>query len=106
MNTLYLLALVNAGLCGIIVFIGICRLNAMQRTVLWRVRVEYATYIGGASLSAMQPWWGEWPQWGSVAVAIALLAGLMGSSKQWCGDRAPPTATMPAELRTMDGDQL
>lgn len=98
MNELYLFALVNAGLCAGIVFISICRLNTMQGTVLVRVQSEYAGYIGGAIASALQPWWNEWPQWGSLAIAAALLLGLLFSGHAWRRDRPPVSATAPAPL--------
>lgn len=98
MNDLYLFALANAVLCGAIVFISVCRLNTMQGTVLVRVQSEYAGYIGGAFASALQPWWNEWPQWGSLAIAAALLLGLLFSGHAWRKDKPPATATAPAPL--------
>lgn len=98
MNDLYLFALANAGLCGVIVFISVCRLNTMQGSVLLRVQSEYAGYIGAAFASALQPWWNEWPQWGSLAMAGALLLGLVASSHAWRRDKPPATATSPAPL--------
>ena len=103
MNALYLFALANAALCAGVVFISLCRLNSMQGSVLLRVRSEYAGYMGAAVMSAMQPFWGEWPQWGSIGMAGALLLGLLCSGHAWRGDRAPENATGPGELRNMDG---
>lgn len=98
MKDLYLFALANAALCGAIVFISVCRLNTMQGSVLLRVQSEYAGYIGGAFASALQPWWNEWPQWGSLAIAGALLLGLLFSGHAWRKDKPPITATAPAPL--------
>ncbi|WP_114968553.1 hypothetical protein [Rhodoferax ferrireducens] len=106
MNELYLFALANAALCACVLMISVCRLNGMHGSVLLRVRSEYAGYIGAAVLSALQPWWGEWPQWGSVGMASALLLGLLCSSHAWHGDRAPAVATDRGDLRNMDGSAI
>jgi len=83
MNDLYLLALANAAICFGIVFISICRLNAMEGDVLMRVTSEYTAYLCAALAAAFQPWWGEWPQWGSILVSGALLFGLGCSGHAW-----------------------
>jgi len=102
MNELYLFAFVNAALCAAIAFISICRLNAMRgATVLVRVQSEYAGYVGAAFASALQPWWNEWPQWGSLAIATSLLLGLLFSGHAWRKDKPPATATAPAPLSTL-----
>ena len=98
MNTFYLFALANFALCSAIAVISLCRLNAMQCTVLFRVRSEYAAYMGCATASGLQPLWGEWPMWGSLAMAGALLLGLLCSAHAWRSDRAPDIATAPAPL--------
>ena len=103
MDKLYLFALGNFALCTAIVVIALCRLNSMQGTVLWRVRGEYATYVGCATASSLQPMWGEWPLWGSIAMAVGLLLGLLCSSHAWRGDRAPEIATDAGALRHQDG---
>lgn len=83
MNDLYLFAMVNLLICGAIVFISICRLNAMEGDVLVRVKSEYTGYLTCAVVAALQPWWGEWPQWGSIAIAGGLLFGLACSGHAW-----------------------
>ena len=98
MKDLYLFALVNVAVCAVIVFIALCRLNAMEKSVLWRVRLEYAGYVGGAVASGLQPWWGEWPEWGSVALALSVLCALLCTSRAWQGDRPPESATDRAPL--------
>lgn len=98
MTDLYLFALGNLVLCVTIAFIALCRLNAMRKSVLWRVRVEYAGYLAGAVASGLQPMWGEWPQWGSIIISSSLLLGLMCSSRAWAGDVPPDVATGPAPL--------
>ncbi|KAF1070363.1 hypothetical protein [Variovorax sp.] len=81
-----------------IAFIALCRLNAMRHGVLWHVRVEYAGYMGGAITAAFQPLWGEWPQLGSIAIALVLLVGLLCSGRAWAGDIPPDVATDHASL--------
>lgn len=98
MNELYLFAFVNLALCMGVVFISICRLNAMGPEVLMRVRTEYVGYIVGALVAGLQPWWGEWPRWGSVGIAGALLGGLLWSARAWQGDVPPAVATDHAPL--------
>ena len=96
MNELYLFALANFVICIVIGFIAICRLNAMKGDVLLRVKTEYAAYIGGALTAAAQPWWGEWPQWGSLSIASVLLLGLLCSGHAWrrgTEDKVPDIAT-------------
>lgn len=83
MTTLYLFAIANAVICFAIIFIALCRLNAMEGTVLVRVQTEYAGYVAGAFAAAFQPWWGEWPQWGSILIAGVLLLGLACSGHAW-----------------------
>lgn len=98
MNELYLYAFANLLVCGVIGFIALCRLNAMRGSVLWRVRVEYACYVGGSVAAAFQPLWGEWPQMGSLALAGSMLIGLFCSGRAWAGDVPPDVATGPAPL--------
>jgi hypothetical protein len=97
-NELYLYAFANLAICGVIGFIALCRLNAMRHGVLWRVRIEYASYVGGAVAAAFQPMWGEWPRMGSLAIAGAMLIGLFCSGRAWAGDVPPDVATGPAPL--------
>lgn len=98
MKELYLFAFANAAMCGCIWFISLCRLNAMKGPVLRRVRSEYAVYVGCAIASCLQPLWGEWPRWGSLAMAAGLLVGLLCSARAWQGDTTPAIATDLAPL--------
>lgn len=91
MNDLYLFAVLNFALCGGIAFVSFCRLNAMHKTVLLRVRSEYAFYLAAAILSAVQPLWGEWPRWGSLLITGALGWGLLSSAHAWRDQ--PPAST-------------
>jgi len=100
-NEIWLFSLANFALCAAVVVVSICRLNVMRTNVLWRVRAEYAGYIGGAVASGLQPWWSEFPKWGSISLAAALLLGLLCSGLAWKGDKPPDSATSPAPL----GDQ-
>lgn len=98
MSDMYVFALANFALSMAVAFVAFCRLNAMHGSVLRRVMSEYAVYMGAALTSALQPWWGEWPRWGSIALATALLWGLLCSSYAW--RRGPPVSasTQPGDL--------
>ena len=98
MNEMYLFSIVNLALCIAILVISLCRLNTMDGSVLYRVRSEYAGYVASAFASGLQPWWGEWPRWGSLSIAAAILLGLLCSSHAWRRDVPPSTATVPAPL--------
>ncbi|WP_234197147.1 hypothetical protein [Pseudacidovorax sp. NFM-22] len=93
----YLFALANLAVCAAIVGISICRLNAMWGA-RWMVRAEYAGYIGAAFASGLSPMYGRWPWWDSIAVAAAILLGLLASGRAWAGDRTPAVATDLAPL--------
>jgi hypothetical protein len=81
-----------AGSCAV-AFIAICRLNAMGNHVLWRVRLEYATYLAMAFALAAGPWIGEWPRYTRVACAWGLVVILLCQSRAWAGDVPPDEAT-------------
>lgn len=83
MNNLYLFATGNLAICVAIFFISVCRLNAMGGGALYRVRSEYAAYIAGSLVCGLQPWWGEWPQLGTLTIAGVLLIGLLCSGHAW-----------------------
>lgn len=98
MRDLYLFAMANLLMCAAIGFISLCRLNAMRKEVLWRVRIEYAGYLGAAFAFGFQPLTGNWPSWGELSMPAALLAGLLASGKAWAGDVPPAVATDHAPL--------
>lgn len=100
MSDTYLFALLNLAISIGIVSISLCRLNSMlpEQRVLFRVRLEYAGYIGGSIANGLQPMWGEYPFWGTCSLALAVLIGLICSSNAWKGDRAPESATDRAPL--------
>lgn len=98
MRDLYLFAMANLVLCAGIGFIALCRLNAMRKGVLWRVRIEYAVYLGAAVACGFQPMYGNWPQWGDLCMPVALLGGLLASGRAWAGDVPPDVATDHAPL--------
>lgn len=94
----YLMALLTlVGSC-VVIFIAICRLNSMNKHVLWRVKLEYATYIAMAVALAAGPWIGEWPRYTRVGCAWGLVVILLCQSRAWKGDRAPASATDNAPL--------
>lgn len=100
---IYMIAIVNAMVCVSIICISICRLNTMQGHVLYRVRSEYAAYVGAASFSALQPWMGYWPTWGGLFLASAMLIGLLASSVAWRNGHPPAEATKSPESQDIDG---
>ena len=83
MHDTYILAFINLALCAGIVVIAFCRLHNMNGTVLKRVQSEYAAYLGGALVCGLQPLLGEWPGWGTVSLAGAVLIGLACSAYVW-----------------------
>lgn len=93
----FLFAAANFAICSGIFFVSFCRLHLMSPKVLLRVRLEYALYIGGATVSAFQPMWGEWPEWGSVSIASAFFVGLVLGGIGW-RNGPPESATSPAPL--------
>jgi hypothetical protein len=93
----YLFALANMSFCLGIFFVCLCRLHVMNRLVLFRVRVEYAIYIGAAVASALSPMWGEWPEWGQTSMAAGFLLGLLLGGIGW-RDGPPESTTQPAPL--------
>ena len=78
-----LVLLINAALCIAIVGICICRLNAMDKTVLLRVQFEYVFYMTAGFVSMARPWWGENVGWASVMLESAILCGFLSSSHAW-----------------------
>lgn len=97
MLEMYLFALVNLIFCAGICFICLCRNNVMNRRVLFRVRTEYAVYLGAALASGSSFLWNEWPAWGQCGVSAALFYGLWSSGVGW-KDGPPESATGPAPL--------
>ena len=97
MNHLYLFAFANLCICLAIAFISLCRLNAMKNA-LFRVRLEYAGYLAAAAAFGLQPMYGRWPWWESIALSGALLLGLLASGRAWAGDITPAVATDHAPL--------
>lgn len=106
MRDLYLFAMANLVLCAGIGFIALCRLNAMRKGVLWRVRIEYAVYLGAAVACGFQPMYGNWPQWGDLCMPVALLGGLLASGRAWAGDVPPDVATDHAPLSEFPPETL
>lgn len=90
-NTRELFALANLVLCFTAVGMCLCRLNSMTRTVLYTVRSKYAVIVAAALCSALQPWWGEWPGWASLAMSGSLVFALTVGKRPWRND--PPLTT-------------
>lgn len=98
MTSAYLFALVNMVLSIAVLFISLCRINAMGKNVMFRVQLEYTCWVGAAVTSGLQPWWGEWPEWGAIASMGAILVYLISSAHAWRNDRPPESATGPIPL--------
>lgn len=97
-NSQYFRALMTWPACGCIVFVTVCRLNAMRGKVLLRVRLEYALWMFTAFAFLSSPWLGQWPGWLAVVVCYALAVIELCSWKAWRNDTPPAEATGPAPL--------
>lgn len=85
--------------CIGIVWIALCRLNAMGgHNVLFRVGLEYATYIAIGFAVPLGPLVGEWPGFVTLGVVYGLLLILVCQWRAWAGDRPPVSATGPMPL--------
>lgn len=102
MTLIYLMALINGALCICVIFVSVCRLTVMRGCVAYRVRSQYALYVGAAVFSGLQPWWGYWPTWSAISMGSALLFGLLCDSAQWRRG-APAAASVSGGLRRADG---
>lgn len=93
----YLFVIANFTFCMGIIFVCLCRLHVMNKSVLFRVRIEYAGYIGGALGSSLSPMWGEWPEWGQTSMAAVFLVGLLLGGIGW-RNGPPESVTSPVPL--------
>jgi hypothetical protein len=84
----YALAMINMVACGAIGIVCICRLNAMQGSIMHRVKSRYAAFIAAAFASAWQPLIGEWPGLACIGMAVAVLFALLSDSYEW--SNGPP----------------
>ena len=96
-----LMALLTWPACIGIVWISLCRLNSMGRNVLFRVGVEYATYIAIGFAVPLSPLVGESPGAVMLGMVYGILLILVCQWKAWDGDTPPDEATGNAPL----GDQ-
>lgn len=96
-NDVYFWAGVNAVLSLSIMFVCVCRLNAITRCVLMRVKLGYVMLLMGAAANGMAPWKFEMPGWPSAAFAAAVLVQLVADAFQWRAG-PPVSATGPADL--------
>lgn len=83
-------ALANLVLCFTAVGMCLCRLNSMTVDVIYRVRSKYSIILTAALASALQPWWGEWPQWGALAMSASLVYALTIGTAHW--RKGPPSS--------------
>jgi hypothetical protein len=82
-DELRLFAAGNFGLNFAAWIVCVCRLNAMTKEVFWWVKFEYAFMAMALVLSALSPYWGEWPQWGQSTLSAAVLVGFLSSYQGW-----------------------
>lgn len=73
----------NAFLCISIMGISLCRLNAMDKDVLFRVKLEYVFFMATGFVSMGRPWWGENVGWASLMLETATLISFLCSSHAW-----------------------
>jgi len=97
MNFEYLPAGLNGVLSLTIILVSVCRLNAIHKLVLFRVKVQYPMLIMGAAANGASPWMWEMPSWPSVAFSAAVLFCLVADSYQWRAG-PPESATSPSPL--------
>lgn len=76
-------AAVNFILCITAVVMCLCRLNNLNAKTQLRERVKYVLSLTAAMTSATQPWYGEEPGWGSVAMAASLVYALWAGAPRW-----------------------
>lgn len=86
-----LMALANLALCLTAVGMCLCRLNSMTPSVMYAIRSKYAVIVTAALCSGLQPWWGEWPGWGSLAMSASLVFALVVGKPAWRS--GPPVTT-------------
>lgn len=93
-----LLAVCTWPCCAWIVFVSVCRLNAMGDHVLARVRLEYGIYNAIAVGVFLAPLADQWPGYLGFGVVLGLAVALTCSWKAWAGDVAPAEASDHAPL--------
>lgn len=74
---------INAALCIGIMIVSVCRINAMDNTVLFRVFLEYAFFLTAAFVSLVRPFIGESVGWATVMLEAAVLASFFTSMHAW-----------------------
>jgi len=97
MNHLYLPAGLTFILCAAIIFVCICRLDKIDKSVRLRVGFQYVVLLMAAAALALAPIFGQFPGWGVVVFAGAVLFMLLADSFQW--HHGPPeSASAPTPL--------
>ena len=89
--------------CLSIIFIAVCRLNAMPKNTKFRVVFEYSVWAAVGFCVPLLPLIDEWPGLGMVLLLYGLVLVLLCSAGAWAGDEAPEEATdsMPLQYRRM-----
>jgi hypothetical protein len=83
MNPKFLM-MINMALCAGVVYIGVCRLSALDKTIAMRVRMTYTLMVVSATMSMIQFWaWGTHPTPAELGFATATLGFLVLGSRRW-----------------------
>ena len=98
-NTRELFALANLVLCLSAVGMCLCRLNSITQRVYYRIQIKYVVALTAAMTSAVQPFWGEWPGWGSLAMSTSLVFALIVGKQSWYSG-PPQTVCDPSKEET------
>ena len=93
-----LLAFATWPASALILWVTLCRLNAMGKAVLFRVTLEYSIYAAIAVAVPLAPLIDEWPGLVMVLVQYAIGIILLCQWKAWEHDRPPVEATGPMPL--------
>ena len=83
MGSSYVIAAATLFVCLGIAGICLCRLRLTSVCIKRGVRVKYTGLGGAALVYGLGPWVGEWPGWTGFAFAVAVLVGLLSSSRRW-----------------------
>ena len=78
-----LLALANLLLCIPAIGMCLCRLNNMHAGVILSEKLKYVIALAAAMASATQPWYGEPPGYGSLAMSASLVYALYVGAARW-----------------------
>ena len=100
LNNYYAMAIVNLAACLVVFCTCVCRITAVDKTVLLRVRMKFILLGPSALIFGISPLWGDWPGYASLAFSVSSAIGLLAETYQWKHGSPASTRleTMPAEL--------